>query len=213
MVRRSRGAAFMADAFVFPGGRVETADGDGEEGFRHAAVRETFEEAGVIVTPESLVVLSHWVTPSVEPKRFDTRFFLAVAPDDAAPRVDEREVTEHRWGTAHELIAAGERGEIKLPPPTLATLVDLAVHPTIEAAIAWCSSRPIAPIQPKVASIDGRLVIVLPWDADFAALDGEGTPIALSHPMLATMAESIRTGPTRFFLDDGRWRWRDMKTD
>ena len=198
----------MADAFVFPGGRVEEADGVGDEAFRRAAARETLEEAGVVVAIESLVVLSHWVTPSVEPKRFDTRFFLAVAPDDATAKVDECEVTEHRWATASALIEAGERGEIKLPPPTLATLVDLQPHGGIEAAIAWVRDRPIAPIQPKVAMIDGRIAIVLPWDDDFGTLPGEGTPIPRSHPMLATMAETIRTGPSRFFLDDGRWRWR-----
>lgn len=209
MVRRSRGSAFMADAFVFPGGRVEPTDGEGDEGFLRAAVRETLEEAGVTVAPESLIVLSHWVTPSREPKRFDTRFFLAVAPDDTDATVDQHEVTEHRWASAAALIEAGERGEIKLPPPTLATLVDLLPHATIEAATRWVADRPIAPIQPKVAMFDGRLAIVLPWDAEFAALEGEGEPIAREHPMLATMAESIRTGPTRFFLDDGRWRWRN----
>ena len=207
MVRRSRGAAVMADAFVFPGGRVEPEDGSGEEAFRNAAVRETREEAGVDVTADSLVVLSHWVTPSVEPKRFDTRFFLAVVPEASTVTVDEREVTEHRWATAAALIEAGQRGEIKLPPPTLATLVDLLPHATIEAAIAWLRDRPIAPIQPKVAMFGERLAIVLPWDDEFATLPGEGAPIERTHPMLATMADEIRLGPTRFFLDDGRWRW------
>ncbi len=207
MVRRSRGAAFMADAFVFPGGRVEPDDGEGEAGFRRAAVRETLEEAGVVVDESTLVLLSHWVTPSVEPRRFDTRFFLAVATPETTAKVDEREVTEHRWGTAQALLEAGTRGEIKLPPPTLATLVDLAPHATLEAAITWSRDRPVAPIQPKVAMVEGRIAIVLPWDEEFAALEGEGEPIALDHPMLATMAAEIRTGPTRFWLDDGRWKW------
>ena len=40
MVRRHRGSSFMADAYVFPGGRVETSDGEGEAAFAVAAARE-----------------------------------------------------------------------------------------------------------------------------------------------------------------------------
>lgn len=72
MVRRQEGTAFMAGAHVFPGGRVESADGeavdstwcDGVEAaaeqlddlsqadataFRVAAMRELFEESGVLL--------------------------------------------------------------------------------------------------------------------------------------------------------------------
>src|SRR6266511_573953 len=49
MLRRTMGAAFARDMYVFPGGRVDDADGEGDAGFRVAAIRECFEEAGVLL--------------------------------------------------------------------------------------------------------------------------------------------------------------------
>jgi 8-oxo-dGTP pyrophosphatase MutT (NUDIX family) len=46
LLRRQRRASFMANAFVFPGGRVDAADG----GAAVAAIRELFEEAGVLLS-------------------------------------------------------------------------------------------------------------------------------------------------------------------
>ncbi len=106
MVRRSRGASFMADAYVFPGGRVDEADGsDGVEALRRAAARELLEEAAVEIDAATLVAFSRWVTPSAEPKRFDASFFVAVVPAGTEARADEAEVTERVWATARELLA------------------------------------------------------------------------------------------------------------
>jgi 8-oxo-dGTP pyrophosphatase MutT (NUDIX family) len=54
MVRRHEGTAFMGGAYVFPGGRVDRADveaaaGDQPLAFKYAALRELFEEAGVLL--------------------------------------------------------------------------------------------------------------------------------------------------------------------
>src|ERR1700675_3175323 len=80
MVRRTRGASFMADAYVFPGGRVEPSDGEGEAAFPVAAARELREEAAITIDSSALVFFAHWITPSAEPKRFDARFFVAALP-------------------------------------------------------------------------------------------------------------------------------------
>src|SRR5262249_11371062 len=71
MVRRTRAASFMADAYVFPGGRVDPEDGDGEPSFAVAAARELREEVNLDVDPAALVPFARWITPSHEPKRFD----------------------------------------------------------------------------------------------------------------------------------------------
>lgn len=202
MVRRSRGASFMADAFVFPGGRLDDADHVGAEGelgpFRAAAARELYEEATVRVDAASLRPFARWITPSIEPKRFDTYFFVASVPAGANAVVDATEVTEHVWATASALLGKHDAGEIKLPPPTLRTLSDLAGHASIDAIFSWARSLPLVPIQPKlIGSAAGELAIVLPWDPRYAEEPGEGIAIAASHP--------LAHGAGRYVLRDGRF--------
>ena len=149
MVQRGRGAAFMADAWVFPGGRVDPADGEGDEAFARAAARELLEEAGLVVEVSALLQFARWITPSHEPRRYDTRFFLVAAPAGEA-QVDAREVVASRWSTPATLLADHDAGRIKLPPPTWATLEELGRLPSLEAARAWAGARSRDPILPKL---------------------------------------------------------------
>jgi 8-oxo-dGTP pyrophosphatase MutT (NUDIX family) len=199
MVRRSRGASFMADAFVFPGGRVDETDrADGELGaFRAAAVRELREEAEVIVDPSSLVPLSRWITPSAEPKRFDTCFFVVAVPSGTSARVDAAEVTEVLWAPAVDVLARHASGALKLPPPTLRTLADLAPFCSIDDIVSWAKSRPLAPIQPKLIPGGDGSEILMPWHPDYAGAPGEGIAIEPTSP--------LADGPPRYLGRDGRY--------
>ena len=78
LVRRGQRASFMANAYVFPGGRVDGADSQptAELTTARCAARELHEEAGLRVDDlGELVSFARWITPSAEPKRFDTDFF------------------------------------------------------------------------------------------------------------------------------------------
>jgi 8-oxo-dGTP pyrophosphatase MutT (NUDIX family) len=202
MVRRSRGASFMADAFVFPGGRVEEGDGTGEFAFRRAAVRELFEEVAVTVAEEGLVPFARWVTPSLEPKRYDTWFYLAEIGSGEVARHDDIETVEHIWSTARVLLERYERGEIKLPPPTLRTLEEIRPHASIQACMAFAKRRPILPIMPKIIESGGEALIVLPWDPEYPTLPGEGTAIHCGHPSAM--------GSSRIVLREGRF-WKRLE--
>ena len=90
-----------------------------------------------------------------------------------------------------------QRGELKLPPPTLRNLEDLAAHATIDAALAWARARVVAAILPKLVPLGDTLAIVLPWDPEYATLPGEGIAIAADHP--------VARPPSRFVLSEGRW--------
>jgi 8-oxo-dGTP pyrophosphatase MutT (NUDIX family) len=205
MIRRTRSASFMADAWVFPGGRVEAADGvarddgtpDEEGAFRRAAARELAEEAGVVVDPAELVCFAHWITPSAEPKRFSARFFVTEVPAAQVARHDAVEAVAHLWATPADLLERHREGQLQLPPPTLRTLEELAAHRTVSAGLAWARARPVVPILPKLVPLGETLAIVLPWDPDYAALPGDGLPIDPAHPLAAP--------PSRFVLKDGRW--------
>src|SRR3989337_2974892 len=109
MVRRNDQVAFMAGAYVFPGGRVDDADathagGDDALAFRIAAVRELEEEAGGGAHPADPILIAHWVTPEIETRRYDTRFFLVRMPAGEIATHDDSETTEFSWLTPDEAI-------------------------------------------------------------------------------------------------------------
>jgi 8-oxo-dGTP pyrophosphatase MutT (NUDIX family) len=197
MVRRHRASSFMADAFVFPGGRVDPADGEGEAALAVAAARELHEEAGLRIDPAALVPFARWITPSAEGKRFDATFFIAAAPAGQQAQHDSVETVEHLWATPSEVLERYQRGELKLPPPTIRTLEDLAVHAGVDEALVWARSRSVVPVLPKLVPVDDTIAIVLPWDPEYAVLPGAGLAIDPQHP--------VARAPSRFVLREGRW--------
>jgi 8-oxo-dGTP pyrophosphatase MutT (NUDIX family) len=218
LVKRSRAVDFMAGAHVFPGGRLDKSDSAasacallsagvgalqqrlGEElsparaaGLFVAAIRETFEEAGLLLgrlaagwNPEdarnavaggaqfttlvdrldaaALVPWVRWVTPEISPRRFDARFFLARAPEGQVPRVDGREVTEGVWLRPAEAIGRWLDGDMMLAPATAKSLDALLVHRTVADALAAAARRPPPVMMPVVWNDNGRAYICLPGD-------------------------------------------------
>jgi len=204
LVKRSRTVDFMAGAHVFPGGRLDKADSSasacamlsattallqerlGEPlaamqaaGLYVAAIRETFEEAGLLfgriaagwnmgdaraavaggaqfatlmeqIDAAALVPWVRWVTPVVSPRRFDARFFLARAPAGQEPRVDGREATEGLWISPKEALERWLEGEMLLAPATAKSLDGLLAHRTVEAALAAAARRPPPVLMPHV---------------------------------------------------------------
>src|SRR6476646_11152913 len=73
LVRRTPHARFMGGVWVFPGGAVDAAEGDGDGAQRTAAIRELREEAAIeLDDPGALVKFSRWITPAQVRIRFDT---------------------------------------------------------------------------------------------------------------------------------------------
>src|SRR5436305_6496253 len=98
LVRRNPRARFRGGAWVFPGGAVDRAEGQGQDALRAAGLRELEEEAGIRLSgPEELVPFSRWITPAQVKTRFDTWFYLAPLPPQAVPEVDGAEVVDLRW--------------------------------------------------------------------------------------------------------------------
>lgn len=136
LIRRPDRGSF-AGAWVFPGGKVEPGDlRGGEEEIddaRRAAIRETFEEVGLVA--DDLVVLSEWHPPIEAPTRIRTWFFLAAAPD-ADPSPSEDEVVELAWARPSEALARHGAGEWTLYPPTWITLHQLSAFADAASALS-----------------------------------------------------------------------------
>jgi 8-oxo-dGTP pyrophosphatase MutT (NUDIX family) len=254
LVRRHDNIAFMGGAHVFPGGRVDDADyaddplawcdGGADPrmrdrsvaeaiAFHVAAVRELFEEAGVLLARgadgqmvriagdavtrfdayrrglldgsvtlreivgreqlrlalDALALFAHWVTPFVETRRFDTYFFLAVAPESQTATHDEQETTHGVWVAPGEALERCLRNEIALPPPTWTTLRALSRFATVEDAWRWARRQPVPLIQPCFQeNPDGSRVVLLPGDPRCPGVDG------------------FEAQERRFLLENGRWR-------
>ncbi len=238
MLRRAeRDGDPRGGAAVFPGGVVDARDREasawclgpsdaeasallgvaaGGLGYWVAAVRETFEEVGLLLAESDghhaidvpalyphreplnngtlsaaefaraqglrwdlrgLVYYSHWLTPRSVPKRFDTRFFIAHAPQGQSAQADMGEAVELMWLTPAEALQPA-RG-LKLMPVTRRTLQDLARQPSAAAAMESARQRQhrVALIEPRVAqNSQGRHVVLpgdLPW-AEVGRLDPAG---------------------------------------
>lgn len=161
---------------------------------------EVLSAEGLRLDPGALVYWAHWITPSLEPKRFDARFFLARLPEGQRPLEDQREATEQAWMSPQSALDASERGELVLPPPTLRNLEDLRASPTLDALFERARRRTIAPILPKMTLVEERITILLPWDPLYVGAEGRALELGSPHPMAQ--------GPSRIVLDGHHWSSR-----
>nr|SBO91466.1 hypothetical protein BN4615_P980 [Nonomuraea gerenzanensis] len=218
LLRRKATMAFAAGAYVFPGGSVDVRDTDQAvawagpspaewgkvfkaderlaRGLVCAAVRETFEESGVLLAgpgPGSVVAdttgddweadrlalidrslgfadflarrglvlradllkaWAHWITPEIERKRFDTRFFVAVLPEGQRTRDVGGEADAVVWRRPAEALNGG----FFLMPPTHHTLTELSAYGSVADVLA--APREIETIMPRAVEIEGEMRLV-----------------------------------------------------
>jgi 8-oxo-dGTP pyrophosphatase MutT (NUDIX family) len=167
LVRRTPRARFMGGVWVFPGGAVDTHEGDGDEAHRIAAVRELEEEAAIRLEDlGALVKFSRWITPPEVRIRFDTHFFLAPAPPGQEPRIDGDEIVDWGWFAPRAALDAAARDEIALVFPTIKHLEQLAGFPSADAVLAHAAGREVHPVVPRVIQQGEIARIVLPGDPD-----------------------------------------------
>lgn len=170
LAQRNLQARFMAGAWVFPGGAVAAADGDGDAGLRATAIRELREEAGVRLNDAAaLVPFSRWITPAEVKIRYDTWFFLAPLPDGERPQVDGGEVIDARWYAPAAALAAAQAGEIFLVFPTIKHLQQLAGFASATELLRHARGRNIVPVQPQVVGTGETARIVLPGEPGYQA--------------------------------------------
>jgi 8-oxo-dGTP pyrophosphatase MutT (NUDIX family) len=210
MVRRNDKMAFMGGSYVFPGGRVDDSDmpaagvplpapvfpdlsGEQEAAYRTAAVRELQEEASVTIAAGDLYPFAHWVTPEIETRRYDTRFFLARMPEGQEAKHDEGESTALEWLSPAAAIVRFAQRDILLPPPTWTTIRQLAQRVSIEDVLQWARTRKIVRVMPNFVRTETETMLTLPGD-----------------PLFPTIADWEIPEETRFVLQEGA-RWHPLK--
>ncbi|MEE2836283.1 MAG: NUDIX domain-containing protein [Myxococcota bacterium] len=235
LMRRSMQSSFMPGAYVFPGGKVDPADallaqGAQSPAFVVAAVRELFEEAGVLLAlneageypalnecsaywqaqrarirqepelfggllkkhrltlaTELIKPWSWWMTPVIEARRFDTRFFIARLPAEQIPLHDGFEATDSLWMPVGQCVLGYQEGEVTMAPPTMATLVEMSGLATVDALMQAAPYDRAMRFPFFGQDSRDRAVLLLPGDPDYPK----------EQP-------AVR-GPTRVVLENGRW--------
>ncbi len=168
LLKRPQHGAF-ANAWVFPGGRIEVedvkSDDDAEvDVARYAAQRETLEETGLVVSAAKLKHFSVWLPPPQAPKRFHTWFFIGAAPEHDDITIAEGEIVEHLWVTPAEAIARHQREEIDLMPPTFVSISRFLDCASVAEALASVPDGEPPLFESIVISVEDRPTIL--WTGD-----------------------------------------------
>ncbi|WP_150660651.1 MBL fold metallo-hydrolase [Pandoraea sputorum] len=151
------GVLFAVDATGVPIGASALDDMRAQRNALHDGkidIASLCHASNVRLAPDHLHYLSHWVTPLALPKRFDTRFFLAMLPEGQSVEVDQIETAAHRWMRPHYALTHAD--QLRLLPPTRKLLQWLESMGTAERATATASTlaarREIPRIQPRLAN-------------------------------------------------------------
>lgn len=228
MVVRHHQIDFASGALVFPGGKVDKGDqqenirqltdgahlyDDRELYMRVAAIREAYEECGVLLARDSsgrlvdaarlrelesfreklnsgeigigefcveqglqiaadaLTPYAHWITPKMMPKRFDTLFYLAVAPEDHVAIHDGTESVDSVWIRPHDALAEGQAGTRTIIFPTRMNILKLSRYATAAEAIEIASATPVVTVMPQLEKRGDKGVLVIPEAAGYGVTE------------------------------------------
>ena len=229
LLRRQSTMAFAPGMYVFPGGKVHESDrlvdawvgpspeewgerfgcdADTARGLVVAAVRETFEESGVLLAgpdadtivgdtsaPEMQVARleleegrygfaeflsgrglvlradlvgawSHWITPTFEPRRYDTRFFVAALPEGQVVGELSGEADRAEWMPITQVLEAVDAKEAMMLPPTVITCREVGRF-TATTILEAAAKRDIITIEPHVVEVDGELFLENPLEDEW----------------------------------------------
>ncbi len=128
---------------------------------------ELVRGAGLRLTLDRLAPFAHWITPSFEPRRFDTHFFLVRAPSVQVAKHDGREAVDHVWISPAELLERRMRGEAKLMFPTRLNLEVLDRFANAADAEASARARSVVTVEPQVVERADGKVLVIPAEAGY----------------------------------------------
>jgi 8-oxo-dGTP pyrophosphatase MutT (NUDIX family) len=255
MLRRNLSSEWVAGAYVFPGGAVDPDDrteeayrrcpgrtdsvasallgvGSGGLGFWVAAIRESFEEAGVllahprgeatldlsdleseraavnrgerrfldVLTVQDLVLdvdrlhlFSHWITPAGMPRRYDTWFFVAEAPEGHTYLHDDGETVASTWIQPADALGRADAGELELIFPTRRSLEALTRFDHASDVVTYsrdASNLPPA-TRPRIVADGNGARLLLPGDEGYDAAV-EPPDGAISGPTLRAMRAAER---------------------
>jgi 8-oxo-dGTP pyrophosphatase MutT (NUDIX family) len=140
---------------------------------------EICRSEALMLAVDRLRYVSHWITPLGSPRRFDTRFFVGIAPEEQAASHDGAEVVESEWVVPAEALDRHRAGALDLLFPTVKHLEFLARFRTAEEL--WSSPPAEIPaIEPRITADGPAVRIILPGEPGFE--EATGLPEGMDFP-------------------------------
>ena len=137
------------------------------------SLAELCERERLMLLVDRMHLVDHWITPVGERRRFDTRFFVARAPEAQEPLHDDSETIASLWVRPADALRMWEAGELQMFPPTVVSLQFLEPHRTADAAMSAAAAVGVPrPVLPKLrVDDDGKVAGILrPGDAGYDEL-------------------------------------------
>ena len=128
---------------------------------------EMCEKKQIKLALNRLAYTAHWITPKLEKRRFNTRFFIAGSPLTQTGTHDGAELVNSEWTTPKSALARSKSGEIQMILPTITNLQDIARFNSVDELLAdkqLLNPEDIKTVAPVFAKIDGEFVRLLPDD-------------------------------------------------
>ncbi len=123
---------------------------------------------GWTLTLSAMSRWSHWITPVLMKRRYDTRFFLASVPPGQRCKPDNLEITRGIWISPQEALAGNITGQIPLSPPTIVTLQEISKYATLKELKQEAQTRIWRPpAMPRLVPLEKGSVLIEPWDAQY----------------------------------------------
>lgn len=117
---------------------------------RSLALSELLSRRGLVLRSDLLRAWAHWTTPECEPRRYDTRFFVAALPLGQVARHVGGEADRAVWLPAAKAVAAWAAGDLAMLPPTVVALEEVAAAGDVATALA--ARRTLRPVMPWPAT-------------------------------------------------------------
>jgi len=140
---------------------VSDTSGDDMQAARDAleegelAFADFLTDHGLVLRADLLGAWAHWITPDYEPRRYDTRFFVAALPEGQRVGSMSREADRAGWSPLSRVLASVEAGEAAMMPPTATTCREVAAH-TAATIVSVSDDRTFPTVLPRVVIVDGE---------------------------------------------------------
>lgn len=141
-----------------------------------ASFLDAIAAAKLVLALDALTFYAHWITPEGLPKRFDTRFYIAEAPEAQEALCDGSETVDACWITPEQALADMRAKKRTIIFPTRLNLELLGRSDSSDGAIAASRARKIIEVLPRITRVDGVQMLNIPEEAGYSVttepLDG-----------------------------------------